>query len=424
MNNEAERFLEGYRVLDLTNETGHLCGKILGDLGADVIKIEPPDGDPGRNNGPFYHDMPHPEKSLYWFYANLNKRGVTLNLETAAGRELFLKLVASADIVVESFKPGYLNLLNLGYEVLEKQNPGVILTSITPFGQTGPYAHYNVTDLVGVSMGGMARLYGYMDSPPMRFSVPQFYFNGSLQGVLGTMVALYHREMTGEGQHVDVSCQQAVVLTLMMAAEIWDILKVNYRGIGPYGMSVRPTPPGPIIMRWVWPCKNGYVYLMVGGGAAHGVRISTERLTAWANSEGYCLLLKDHDWLEDNSATVTQEEITAMEEQFAEFLLTKTKEELFDYAIKNDIMLVPVTNAEDLVASPQLKAREFWVEVDHPELGEKITYPGWPIRWTELPPYHPQRRSPLIGEHNIQIYEEELNLSREEMIILKNRGVI
>ncbi|MFO7963880.1 MAG: CoA transferase [Desulfobacterales bacterium] len=424
MNHETETFLKGYRVLDLTNEIGHLCGKILGDLGADVIKIEPPGGDAGRNNGPFYHDIPHPEKSLYWFYTNLNKRGITLNLETDTGRDLFLQLAASADIVVESFKPGYMESLHLAYPVLEKQNPGIILTSITPFGQSGPYADYRVTDLVGVAMGGMARLYGYMDSPPLRFSVPQFYFNGSLQGVLGTMVALYHREMTGEGQHVDVSCQQAVVLTLMMAAEIWDILKVNYRGIGPFGMSVRPTPPGPAIMRWVWPCKDGYVYLMVGGGSALGVRISTENLTTWANSEGYCLLLKDHDWAVDNTATVTQEEINAMEEQFAEFLLTKTKKELFDYAVTHDIMLVPVTNAADLIASPQLKARDFWREVEHPELGEKLTYPGWPIRWTDLPPYDPQRRSPLIGEHNAPIYEEELKLTREEMIILKNRGII
>jgi crotonobetainyl-CoA:carnitine CoA-transferase CaiB-like acyl-CoA transferase len=424
MNNGEEGFLEGYRVLDLTDETGHLCGKILGDLGADVIKIEPPGGDPGRNNGPFYHDIPHPEKSLSWFFTNLNKRGITLSLETAAGRELFLKLVESADIIVESFKPGYLNSLDLSYEVLEKLNPGVVLTSITPFGQTGPYADYAVTDLVGVSISGMARLYGYMDSPPMRFLAPQFYFNGSLQGVLGTMVALYHSEMTGEGQHVDVSCQQAVVLTLMMAAEIWDILKVNYRGIGPFGMSVRPTPPGPVISRWVWPCKDGYVYLMVGGGSAHGVRISTENLTAWANSEGYCLPLKDHDWKIDNSATVTQEEIDAVQDQFSEFIMTKGKDEMFEYAVKNDIMLVPVTNIGDLVASPQLAARDFWREVDHPELGEKITYPGWPIHWTGMDPYQPQRRSPLIGEHNTQIYEEELNLSREEVIILKNRGVI
>ena len=249
MSKDNHCMLNGFRVLDLTTEVGHYCGKVLGDLGADVLKIEPPGGDTARNNGPFYHDIPHPEKSLYWFFTNLNKRGITLDIKTMQGRELFIGLLKNADIVVESFEPGFLDSLGLGYNDLSKINPGVILTSITPFGQTGPYSHYKVTDLVGVSMGGMARLYGYMDTPPMRFSAPQFYFNCGLQGVLGTMVALYHKEMTGEGQHVDVSGQQAVVLTLMMASEILDILKVNYRGIGPFGMSVRPTPPGPEIGR-------------------------------------------------------------------------------------------------------------------------------------------------------------------------------
>ncbi|MBI4766975.1 MAG: CoA transferase [Deltaproteobacteria bacterium] len=416
--------LEGFRVLDLTDEIGHLCGKILGDLGADVIKIEPPGGDPARNNGPFYHDIPHPEKSLFWFFTNLNKRGITLDIKTIQGRELFLRLLPKADIVVESFEPGFLDGLGLGYHDLSKINPGIILTSITPFGQTGPYAHYKTTDLVGISMGGMARIYGYTDSPPMRFSAPQFYFNGGLQGVLGSMMALYHKEITGEGQQVDVSCQQAVVLTLMMASEIWDILKVNYKGIGPFAMSVRPTPPGPLIRRMVWPCKNGYVILMIGGGAAQGVRISSENLVAWANSEGHLLLLKDYKWLEVNFATIIQEEINRIESLIAEFLMTKTKEELFDYAVKHDIMLAPVMDVRDLIASPQLEARKFWVDVDHPELGEKIAYPGWPIKWTGLPPYRPQRRSPLIGEHNEEIYCQELGFSKQELVLLKTRHII
>jgi len=424
MSEETIALLEGHRVLDLTDETGHLCGKIMGDLGADVIKIEPPGGDPARNNGPFYHDHPHPEKSLYWFFTNLNKKGITLSLETAAGRELFLKLVKSADIVIESFEPGYLEKLGLGYGELSKINPEVILTSITPFGQTGPYAHYKTTDLVGVCVGGMARLFGYMDSPPMRFSAPQFYFNGSIQGVVGSMAALYHKEFAGEGQHVDVSCQQAMVLTLMAAVEIWDILKINYRGIGPFALSPRPTPPGPAVYRLVWPCKDGHVMLGIGMGSAHGIRISTENLVAWANSEGYALPLKDYDWLSMDSSTVTQEEINNWEKEIGDFVITKTKAELFDYAVKNDIMLVPVNNTEDLVNSSQLEARKFWVNVDHPELGENIKYPGWPIQSTGLPPYQPRRRAPFIGEHNTEIYENELGLTREEQIILKNRGVM
>ena len=239
--------------MDLADEKGLLCGKVLGDMGADVIRIEPPGGDPARNIGPFYKDIPHPEKSLFWFFTNLNKRGITLDIGTADGKEIFRRLVKTADFVVESFKPGYMESLGLGYSELEKLNPRIIMTSITPFGQTGPYAYYKATDLVGVSMGGMVRLYGESDRPPNRISAPQFYFLGGLHGAQGSLVAHYHRELTGEGQHVDVSCQQAVVLALMNAAEIWDIYKINYRAAGPKAFSPRPTPPGPLFVRLIWP---------------------------------------------------------------------------------------------------------------------------------------------------------------------------
>ena len=135
-------FLSPFRVLDLTDELGFLCGKILGDLGADVIKIEKPGGDPSRNIGPFFHNQIHPEKSLYWFAFNNNKRGITLNLETSRGRDLFCQLAAKSDFIIESFSPGYLDGIQLGYTALSRLNPRVILTSITPFGQTGPYSRF------------------------------------------------------------------------------------------------------------------------------------------------------------------------------------------------------------------------------------------------------------------------------------------
>ena len=138
MAEKQETMLSPYRVLDLTDEKGLLCGKILGDLGADVIKIERPGGDPARNIGPFYHDEPDPEKSLFWFALNTSKRGITLDIEKADGKEIFKKLVKSADFVIESFAPGYLDKLGLGYSELERLNPGIIMVSITPFGQTGP----------------------------------------------------------------------------------------------------------------------------------------------------------------------------------------------------------------------------------------------------------------------------------------------
>ncbi len=423
MSQEPTSFLEGYRVIDLTEETGHLCGRLLGDMGADVIKIEPPEGDAGRNSGPFYQDIPHPERSLNWFFTNLNKRGITLDIETLDGRELFKKMVKTGHFVIESFEPGYMDSLGLGHEELEKLNPGIVMTSITPFGQKGPYAQYKATDLVGVSMGGMTRLYGELDRPPNRISAPQFYFLGSIHGALGSMMAHYHRELSGEGQYVDVSCQQAVVLSLMIAAEIWDLLKFNYRGMGPGFISPRPTPPGPLFGRIMWPCKDGHVLFILGGGAQAGVVKSSAEFTKLANAEGYMSELKDLDWATYDAATITQEERNHHDALTDEFIKTKTKDELFQAAVEKEILLIPCSDTKDVVESPQLEAREFWAKVPHPELDDVVTYPGWPVKWTEMPPYSPQRRAPLIGEHNQEVYGE-LGLSTEQLVLMKTRGII
>jgi len=153
---KTETLLGGYRALDLTEGGFSVCGKVLGDLGVDVIKIEPPGGSPTRNMGPFYKDIPHPEKSLFWFFLNLNKRSITLDMETADGQDIFKRLVKAADFVLESFEPGYLDKIGLGYPALEQINPRIILASITPFGQTGPYAHYKAPDLIVWALGSMA----------------------------------------------------------------------------------------------------------------------------------------------------------------------------------------------------------------------------------------------------------------------------
>jgi crotonobetainyl-CoA:carnitine CoA-transferase CaiB-like acyl-CoA transferase len=270
MGEQDDSLLGGCRVLDLTDEKGLLCGKLLAELGADVIKIEPPGGDPARSTGPFYKDITHPEKSLFWFFTNLYKKSITLNIESSDGSNIFRRLVESADFVIESFEPGYMESLGLGYPELEKINPRIIVTSITPFGQTGPYAHYKATDLVGVSMGGMVYISSEIDRQPNRVSSPQFYFMGGLHGATGSMVAHYHRELTGEGQHVDVSCQQAVVLSLMVVAEIWDMLKFSYRGMGPNFAGARPGA-GPLFSRVIYPCKDGHVIALITGAAQAGM---------------------------------------------------------------------------------------------------------------------------------------------------------
>ena len=415
--------LISHRVLDLTNEKGFLCGKVLGDLGADVIKIEPPGGDPARNRGPFYKDMVHPEKSLFWLYTNLNKRGITLNLGLGEGREIFKELVAKADAVIESFEPGYLDSLGLGYSELERLNPGLVMTSITTFGQKGPYSHFKATDLVGMAMGGMVRIFGYPDETPVRPSLPQFYYLGSLHGTAGTMMALYHRELTGEGQWVDVSCQGAVAKSLMDVVPWWDLGKVNVKGSGRWIITHRPQPLGNLRVTRIWECKDGHVVFMLGGGAQTGFVASSRALVELANANGMGLELKDFDWSTWNAAGVPQEDADRIMKPLADFLKTKTKAELFSEAVKRSILMVPIQHIGELVESSQLKEREFWVDVPHPELGSTVTCSGFPMKISGFT-YRPQRRAPLIGEHNEEIYSGELGRSKGELALLKAQRVI
>jgi benzylsuccinate CoA-transferase BbsE subunit len=251
---EKPPMLDSYRVLDLADDRGAFCGKILAEFGADVVKVERPGGDPSRNIGPFYQDTPNPERSLSWFAFNQNKKGITLNIETKDGQEIFKRLVENADFVVESFAPGYLNKLGLGYSVLSKVNPRIIMTSITPYGQTGPYSKYNSPDLITMSMAGYVYICGDSDRPPVRFSSDQSYLQASLQATVGTLIAHYYRELGGEGQHVDVSMQEAMVWTLCYAPHDWYLLKASHH-----------TREGSLWKRFgvtyrlIWPCKDGYV---------------------------------------------------------------------------------------------------------------------------------------------------------------------
>ncbi len=287
MNEEQKDSLfGGYRVLDLTDEKGLLCGKIFGDLGADVIKIETPGGDAARNIGPFYKDIPHPEKSLYWFALNLNKRGITLNIESSDGMELFKRLVNTADIVVESYDPGYLDSLGLGYASLKEINPRIILTSITPFGQTGPYANRKGTDIVGWATSGMMSVCGDSDRSPIQVTAPQAYLYGGLHGAMGTAVALYHREMiSGQGQHVDTSIQEGPMPGLLVAVEVFDLLGVNLPRMSGHWAASRSDAP-PLLMRFHYPCKDGYITWLFMGGSLGGAVKSTKAMTQVANRHG------------------------------------------------------------------------------------------------------------------------------------------
>jgi crotonobetainyl-CoA:carnitine CoA-transferase CaiB-like acyl-CoA transferase len=334
------------------------------------------------------------------------------------GRDIFNRLVKTAHFVIESYQPGYMAGLGLGYEDLERINPGIIMTSITPFGQKGPYAHYKATDLTLAAMGGLQHIHGEEDRAPMRIGQPQSFFHGSVHGALGSMVAHYHRVLTGEGQHVDVSCQQALSLTLMNAIELWDVNKRNYRRSGAFSFL-----GGIVKQRAIWPCKDGFVYLRIIGGAAKGPRMSSERLTKWANDEGLALEIKDFDWTQFDYALTPKETWETIQTGILAFLATKTKDELFRAAVTEGLFMATCNTTEDVVKSPQLKVRDFWVDVQHDELGQAITYPGAPVKMAKAP-WRIQRRAPLIGEHNEEVYLDELGFTREQLSAMKSRGII
>ncbi len=413
MGEKTEGMLSPYRVLDLTDEKGLLCGKLLGDLGADVIKIERPGGDPARNIGPFYHDEVDPEKSLFWWAFNTSKRGITLDIETADGQQAFKKLVQGADFVIESFPPDYLDGLGLGYSALEEINPGIILVSITPFGQTGPYKDYQGPDIVAWAMGGAMYEYGDADRPPIHISHhSQAHLHAAGEAAVGAIMALYHRQQTGEGQQVDVSIQEAVIQATFLVTSTWDMMKVNPQRGG--GLLPR------IRMRRVWPCKDGHVIWFFFGGI-QAIRFNRP-LTEWMVSERMASdFLKGIDWETFDLRTVTQEILDGIEEPTGKFFLTHTKAELLEGALKRRIVLYPVFNAADVLASVQLAAREFWTEVEHPELGTTITYPGPFAKSSETPPVV-SRRAPLIGEHNREILEQGSGLSEEVSAASKPTG--
>ena len=407
---DTEPLLDSHRVLDLTDEKGWFCGKILGDLGADVIKVEKPGGQPARNTGPFYHDVPHPERSLPWMYCNSSKRGITLDIEAAAGRDVFKSLVRSADFLIESFSPGYMEKLGLGYEAVSAINPAIVFTSVTPFGQSGPYRDYKASDIVLWAMGGIMATCGDKDRAPVRCSVPQAYYFAGLQAATGSMVAHYHRQLTGEGQYVDVSIQESVLLNVPNSVTTWDTFQRNT--MRSEGMRVR----------MLYPCKDGRVVCSIGG-AGVGWTQSTIALTNWMAEEGMAGELAEMDWHSFNPGAATPEQIQRAEEILGAFFLTRTKQELYEAAVERGFSLAPSSTPKDLMEDVQLAARDFYIEVEHPELGDTVTYAGAPLQMSH---HHwgIRRRAPLIGEHNEEVYQAELGLSPEEVAALKRDGVI
>ena len=414
--------LSCYRILDLTTEKAFICGRALSDFGAEVIKIEPPGGDPARFRGLFYKDIPDPEKNLTWFAFNANKKSVTLDITTAQGKELFKKLVKTADAVLESYAPGYLDKLGLGYKDLSKINPGIVLTSITGFGQEGPYKDYQDPDIVVRALGGLVYTAGYDDRPPLTVSYEHTHSLGAMNGAAGTMIALMHRVHTGKGQHVDAITQQA--LDIVCSAEIegpyalFDQIPTRH---GRARASVTLKDGSTFYNTLLWPCKDGYIALnlLLNPTAAKNNLSMMEFIKKDGIDIGF---LEGWAWDKKSWEDMTREQAEKLMDSLGKFFMNHTKDELLKLAVENRFQLGPCNNAGDILKYPQLKARKFWKEIEHPELGKSLKYPGGAVVTTQGY-VGVRKRAPHIGEHNGEIYKE-LGISADELKALKKQKVI
>ncbi len=400
--------LADVRVLDLTGPAGAYCTKLLADLGADVIRIEPPGGDPARHVAPFVRNMPDADASIPFLFLNSNKRSITLNLETEDGRGLFRRLVERAGIVVESHAPGYLDGLGLGYADLSALNPGIIVTSITAFGQNGPYRDFKATDLIAVAMGGLLRLCGFPGRAPDRPGGDQAYTLAGLHGSNGTLLALYHRDLTGAGQHVDVSMQQAVFTATGYIVHWAEIRGVD---MGRGGHRYNDLPG---TFRMIFPCMDGWI---VGGPGLRAREWETVR--DWMQEWGHAADLGDEAW---GNAEYRRAHWHHVEDVWENFLMRYPREVLYAAGQERRLTLMPVYSMEDVANDPQLAARDFFQWVEHPTFGP-LQYPGPAFR-PSLTPVRPPAPAPHVGEHNQEIFEGELGLSRVESDALRRAGVM
>lgn len=412
--------LSPYRVLDLTTERGLLCGQILGDLGADVIKIEPPGGSSARWLAPFYQDQPHPDRSLYWWAYNRNKRSITLNLKVKGGQAILRHLATLTHFLIESDNPGFLAQYGLGYAELAAINPGLVYVSITPFGQNGPKASYADSDLIILAAGGPLVLTGDDDRPPVRVSVPQGYLHAGGQAAVAALIAHHERQRSGQGQHVDVSAQQAVAQATqssILAPPLGEREFVRMAG----GVKI-----GPLKIRLVWPTKDGHVSIAYLFGSAIGP--FTRRLMEWVCEEGFCdEATRDQDWIAFGSLFFGDPQAVAEYERLKQivenFTLSKTKAELLQGALRRVLLIAPITTIEEVAQSEQLAARNYWQALEHPELSQTFCYPG-PFAKFSATPITYRRRPPTVGEHNREIYIGELGFTEEQFAELQDKGVI
>lgn len=377
--------LDDIKVLDLCDQTGAYCGKLLAEMGADVVLVEPPGGSPMRHIGPFHPDATDAERSeasLFFWHYNTNKRGITLDLDSDAGLQKFRQLVAGADLIIESFPPGYLTVRQLSYADLAALNPGVVLTSITPFGQTGPYRDFRASDIVSQALGGLAYVNGLADAEPLQGVGLPAYHAAAMWAAIGSLLALFDRQRTGRGQWVDVGTHACAVATLEHATSL-------YRANG----EIARRTGG---VHWtrafrIGPCRDGYI--------AHGLTGDWTTLAEWVTADLEDDDLKGADW---NDPAYRRDNSDRLFDVLDRWAADKSAISLAAAAQLRRLPYAALQPLEAALANPQLRARRFFVPVEYDAPRGSLHHPAAPYVFGQSP-RQPPRRAPHLGEHDHEV---------------------
>jgi len=410
-----EKALAGLKVLEYADlVSGPYCGKMLADLGAEVIKIERPgSGDRSRQLGPFPDDIPHPERSGLFLCLNANKLSITLNLEVTTGLGIFKELVKEADILLENNPPKTMESLGLSYPSLEEINPKLIMTSITPFGQTGPYRDYSAYDINIWHSGGLAYGMGDPDKAPLNSAGFLADYQSALNAFLATLCALIFRQAKGQGQHVDVSGQECIASILEFGITSYTFQGKILRRLG--------TPHVPLgLEKIIFPCKDGFVAMLLLEPHQWQAMVEMMGNPPWAMDPKLSNFF--YRMTPEGQEEVKRKYGKDINELIEEWLSQQEKEAFFHEAQKRRIPAAPVYSPKEMMESRHLRERNFFVEIPHPQAGT-LTYPGAPYRFSRTP-WRMERPAPLLGEHNEEIYCGRLGYSREELVKLRQAGVI
>ncbi len=382
------------------------CAKLLADLGAEVIKVERPQrGDVARSYGPFQGDVPHLERSGLFLYLNTNKLGITLSPTSSEGAKIIKELVAESDVFVESNPPGVMKQLGLDYQSLRQINPQIVVTSITPFGQTGPYSDYRAFNLNTWHAGGLGYVWRerYLEDgigPPLKGAGTLADFHTGVSAVVATMCAIIRRDFTGGGQHIDVSAQECMASVL---GSVFATLQMTGQIVG-RGADVRSAMMQPML------CKDGSVQLTGREEAQWQALVDAMGNPEWA----------EEDWCQTRQSRAENADVLRL--LMAEWTLAHTKDEIVESIQSRRAPASMVKDMGDVVNDRHLRSRDFFVAADHPETGV-VEYPSAPHKLSETP-WSIRRPAPLLGEHNEEIYSDRLKYSREQLVEFREAGVI